>query len=160
MRLILKIQVALAALLFFTFADCHAQSESVEQIVNGIVAKHENTPGVSCMTVTKGSGLNMVKSMLNKQLGKDFMKGVTSITIIDYTDASPETCDTLHKDLDSFISLLQEFDLKKEKQFSENKYIRSFASASEGGKISDFVMAIEDGKSKTIMYMAGTIKVE
>ena len=54
----------------------------------------------------------------------------------------------------------QEFDVSKEKQFADNDYIRCFASASESGLVSDFVIALENDNSKMIMYMAGTIKVE
>ena len=102
----------------------------------------------------------MVKMMLKKEFGKDFMKGVTSITIIDYSDASEETCMALRKDLDAFMSILQEFDVSKEKQFADNDYIRCFASASESKVLSDFVIALENEESKMLMYMAGTIKIE
>ena len=49
-----------------------------------------------------------------------------------------------------------------EKTFSDNNYTRCFASISdeESGTISDFVIAMEDDKSKLLVYMAGTIKVE
>ena len=128
--------------------------------MNEIVKKHETSEGVSCMTVAKGSGLDLVKMMFNKEFGKDFMKGVTSITIIEYSEASEETCATLHKDLDAFISLLEEFDPSKEEEFADNDYIRCFASSSETNTVSDFVIAMEDDGAKMILYMAGTIKIE
>lgn len=109
------------------------------------------------MTVVKGGGLEMLKMMFNKEFGKEFMRGVTSITLIEYSDASEETCTTLHKDLDVFLSLLQEFDVSKEKQFADNDYIRCFASATESDTLSDFVIALENDESKMIMYMAGKI---
>jgi hypothetical protein len=128
--------------------------------VNQIVSKYEGTQGVSCFTVAKGSGLEMFKMMLNKQLGKDFMKGVRSITIIDYGDASEEISQSVRNELNIFTTLLEEFHIGNEKEFKENEYIRSFASASDDNTISDFVIAIEDGKNKMFMYMAGDIKVE
>lgn len=161
MNLYIKIYTVVTALLMSTFINCHAQqSSNVEKAVNEIIKKHEGSKGVSCMTVDKGSGLGMIKMMFNKEFGKDFMKGVTSITIIEYSDASAETCRILQKDLDAFISLLQEFDVSKEKQFADNDYIRCFASASESNTISDFVIALENNKSKMVMYMAGKIAVE
>lgn len=160
MKHIGKIFTVMAAMLVASAVSTHAQtSAGVEQIANEIVRKYEESPGVSCMTVVKGGGLEMIKMMLNKQFGKDFMKGVTSITIIDYSDASEETCMALRKDLDAFLSSLQEFDVSNEKQFAENDYIRCFASASGSGILSDFVIALEDDKSRMIMYMAGTILV-
>ena len=161
MKHIVKILTIMAAMLMGSAVSSYAQtSASVEKTVNAIVKKYEDTADVSCMTVVKGGGLEMIKMMLNKEFGKDFMKGVTSITIIEYSDASEETCMTLRKDLDAFMSILKEFDVSKEKQFADNDYIRCFASTSESNTISDFVIALENDESKMVMYMAGSIKVE
>lgn len=161
MKNIVRINVLLVALLMAALVNGYAQpTASVANTVNEIVRKHENTKGVNCMTVAKGSGLELVKKMFNKEFGKEFMKGVTSITIIEYSEASKETCTVLRKDLDVFLSLLQEFDLSEEKQFADNDFIRCFASASDDKSISDFVMAMEDNESKMILYMAGKIVVE
>lgn len=112
------------------------------------------------MTVGKGSGLGMMKMMFNQEFGKDFMKGVTSITIIEYSEASADVCAALRKDLDAFVSLLQEFDVSEEKNFEDNDFIRCFASVADSATISDFVMALESKDSKMIMYMSGEIKIE
>ena len=156
-----NIKIALVVFLMTTFVNSFAQSSAgVEKTMNELVKKHEATSGVNCMTVVKGGGLEMLKMMLKKEFGKDFMKGVTSITIIEYTDANEDVCITLRKDLDAFLSLLEEFDVSKEEQFSDNDYIRCFASVTESDSISDFVIALEGDKSKMVMYMAGKIKVE
>ena len=42
-----------------------------------IVKKYDDNNGVSCVTVAKGSGLEMLKMVFNKEFGKEFMKGVT-----------------------------------------------------------------------------------
>ena len=161
MKFMIRIQTVLVALFMLTLVNSYAQpTASVERTVKEIVKKHENTKDVTCLTVVKGKGLEMVKMMFNKEFGKDFMKGVRSITIIEYTDASKETCEVLHKDLDAFLSLLEEFDVSKEKQFSDNDYIRCFASTTDDKSISDFVIAIENDESKMILYMAGKIVVE
>ena len=65
-----------------------------------------------------------------------------------------------HTMLNEFLTLLQEFNVGKEKEFADNDYIRSFASVSDDGTFSDFVVAVEDKESKTIIHMAGEIKVE
>ena len=147
----------LVALLMITGVSLYAQSATpVEKAMAEIVAKYENTKGVDCITATKGSGLEMMKMMLNKQLGKSFMKGVTSITIIEYSEASAQVCQSLRKDLDIFTSLLEELDA------NEDGYSRCFASPSKSGegKLSDFIIAIEDDETKTIMYMAGEITIQ
>ena len=152
----------LIALVLMTFVGGYAQEPSqVEKTVDAIVKKYDDVDKVECFTVTKGNGLEMLKMLFNKQFGKDFMRGVTSITVINYSDASEETCLALRKELDAFVTLLEEFNLSGEKKFADNDYVRSFASASsDAGTLSDFVVAIEKEDSKMVMYMAGEIKVE
>ena len=162
MKNFMRRMALLVALVMMSMLSGYAQAPSaVEMEVNKIVKKYDNVKGVDCISVTKGSGLELFKMMLNKKFGKSFMKGVTGIVIIDYSDAAEETCMSLRKDLDVFLSLLQEFNIGKEKEFANNDYIRSFASvSSDTGTLSDFVIALENEESKTIMYMAGEIKVE
>lgn len=161
MKSLFRFYLVLTTLVVMTFVDCHAQSSTrVENAMNEIVKKHESSKGVTCMNVVKGGGLEMVKMMFNKEFGKEFMKGVTSITLIEYSDASEETCRILHQDLDAFLPLLEEFDLSKEKQFDDNDYIRCFASASDSNTVSDFIVALENDESKVIMYMAGKIVLQ
>ena len=157
----IMMRIALVAIFIIsTMTSVLAQETSrVEEKVNEIVKKYENTEGVESITLTKGVGLNLLKATLNKSLGKSFMKGVTSITVIDYSNASEEICASLRKEIDGFLTILKEFDLGKEKQFSELEYLRCLASENNGS-ISDFVLAMEQSSTKSIMYMAGEIKVE
>ena len=157
-----KRMALIVALLMMAFINGYAQEPSqVEKAVDAIVKKYDDVDKVECITVTKGNGLEMFKMLFNKQFGKDFMRGVTSITVINYSDASEETCLALRKELDAFVTLLEEFNLSGEKKFADNDYVRSFASASsDAGTLSDFVVAIEKEDSKMVMYMAGEIKVE
>ena len=161
MKVLLK-KIALQVVLTFTaVATVNAEEISqVEKKMNQLVKKYENIKGVDCTVIEKGIGLNMVKLMFNKQFGKEFMKGITGIIIIDYSDATPQTCQALRKELDAFISLLEEFKLDNEKEFAGSNYIRSFARPLDKKTISDFIIAMEDNDSKIIMYMAGKIKVE
>lgn len=161
MKFFMKKNLFFVILSLLTMLSTYAQKTSEVQIkVNELVKKYEEVKGVDCTLIEKGRGLGMVKMMFNKQFGKDFMKGVTSITIIDYTDASKEVSETLRKELNVFLSVLKEYNLNKKKEFAEHSYIRSFASSTDDGTISDFVVAIESLGSKMIMYMAGEIKVE
>jgi hypothetical protein len=162
MKNIVKKMVLLVALCVLTIAAGYAQEPSKVGIkVNEIVKEYENVKDVDCLVATKGSGLGLLKMMLNQQFGKDFMKGVTSITIINYSDAAQEVCLALRKELDVFETLLEEFDMDEEKELATNEFIRCFASISKEDKtISDFVFAAEDNESKMLMYMAGKIRVE
>lgn len=161
MKFFMKKNLFFVILSLLTMLSTYAQKTSEVQIkVNELVKKYEEVKGVDCTLIEKGRGLGMVKMMFNKQFGKDFMKGVTSITIIDYTDASKEVSETLRKELNVFLSVLKEYNLNKKNEFAEHSYIRSFASSTDDGTISDFVVAIESQGSKMIMYMAGEIKVK
>ena len=162
MKCFMKRIASLVVMIMMTFAVAYAQEPSqVEKNVDEIVKKYENVEGVECISVVKGGGLEMIKMMLNKELGKSFMKGVTSITIIDYSDASQETCMSLRQELDVFLSILEEFDVSEDKSFADSDYIRSFAITSETEEtISDLIIAMENDDSKSIMYMAGKIKLE
>ena len=161
MKFFMKKNLFFVILSLLTMLSTYAQKTSEVQIkVYELVKKYEEVKGVDCTLIEKGRGLGMVKMMFNKQFGKDFMKGVTSITIIDYTDASKEVSETLRKELNVFLSVLKEYNLNKKKEFAEHSYIRSFASSTDDGTISDFVVAIESQGSKMIMYMAGEIKVK
>ena len=102
----------------------------------------------------------MIKMMLNKQFGKEFMKGVTSITIVDYSDASEDVCKALRADIDASLSVLEEIDLDGMETDPSNRYLRSFASSVDEKAISDFIIVIEDNDTKTLMYMAGKIDIE
>lgn len=156
-----RIRLALLTFLaiFMTATASFAQTQT-EMAFKELVQKYDETEGVDCIVATKGHGLELIKMMFNKQFGKDFMKGVTSITLIDYTSASQEVCLEIRKELDVFLTILEEFDLSKEKEFASNQYIRSFASVSDNDTISDFVVALEDKSTKILMYMAGKIVLD
>lgn len=163
MRQLIKNLALLVALCMTTVAAGYAQEPSkVEVKINEIVKRYENVKGVESVTVVKGSGLELVKMLFTRQFGKDFMKGVKSITMIDYSDATAEVCQALRKEIDAFSAVMKEFNLGEEKKFAEYNYIKSFASSVEENTMSDFITALEDNKKKTkmIMYMAGTIKIE
>lgn len=158
-----RIRMVLLTLLtiMMTAATTFAQSPSqAEKAARELVRKYDGSDGIECIVATKGKGLGLYKMMLNKEFGKDFMKGVTSITIIDYSSASEDVCIALRKDLDVFVSILEEFDLSDDKDYAGNEYIRCFASIMDSDTISDFVFAMEEGSSKMLMYMAGRIIVE
>lgn len=152
----------LVVMIMMTFAAAYAQVPSqAEKVVGELVKKYENVEGVDCLSVVKGGGLEMVKLMLSKELGRSFMKGVTSITIIDYSSASQATCLSLRKELDAFLSILEDFDISEDNSFADCDYIRSFALTSETEEsISDLIIAMEDKNTKSIMYMAGKIKLQ
>ena len=162
MKNLIRKVVICAALLMLSGVVFAENPSKADVAMRELVKKYEDTKGVECVTVAKGSGLEVMKIALNKQMGISFMKGVTSITIISYDEASAEVAESLRKDLDVFTSLLEEFDMNKDKGKESKSYSRCFACVSEAseGKLSDFVIAIEDTETKMVMYMAGEIIVK
>lgn len=158
----LRIRVALLGLLLalVTINVYAASTEEVGKAVDEIAKKYEDISGVEVIAVTKGNGLELVKMMLKKQFDKEFMRRVTSITIISYSDAAADVCESMRKDIDKFVSILEEFDLSGNKEFSQNEYVRCFAQRTESGTLSDFVVAMENDQVKSVIYMAGEIVVE
>lgn len=152
----------LVVLCIMVMTSVSAQAPSrVEVKFKELIQKYEKVKGVECMTVVKGNGLGMLKIILNKRFGKEFMKGVESIAIINYSKSSQETAIALRNELDVFKSLLEEFDGADGKSLDGNGYIRIFASAPDDDRtIPDFVIAVEEKDTKIIMHMAGKIKVE
>ena len=157
---IMKKFVLFSIAMLMSVASFAQESSQVEKAVDAIVKKYDDVDKVECVTVTKGNGLEMLKMLFNKQFGKDFMRGVTSITFIEYSEASKEVCQALRKELDAFTALLEEFKVGEEDKFANNDYVRCFAAVSPDATLSDFVFALEDEETKMLMYMAGKIKVE
>ena len=148
-----KIIVLFMALSIISIGVAYAQEPSkIEIKVNELVKKYDDVKGVDCMTVKKGLELKMVKMMFKKQFGKEFMKGVTSITIIDYSDAPQQTCLSLRKEFDVFSSLLQEIKIGEEKDLADIDYIRSFATKKDDNTLSDFIVVSEDNKQSINVY--------
>ena len=161
MKPFIKNVIILVALSMLTMLTSYAQTSSkVETKMKQLVTKYEEVKGVDCMTVTNGFGLGLVKMMFNKQFGKEFMKGVTAITVIDYSDASQQTCQALRKELNVFTTLLEEVKLGEEKELADFDLVRCFVMPSDDKTISDFIIAVENKDSKMIMYMAGKIKIK
>ena len=86
--------LCVVALAMLTMMSGYAQdSLQVKNMVHAMAKKYDSVKGVECVTVEKGSGLGLVKTMFNKQFGKSFMKGVTSITVIMHAIISGDAVD-------------------------------------------------------------------
>lgn len=144
--------------LFIGWGCLASNPSEVDDEVMKIVRQYENIEGVECQVFVKGEGLDIIKMALNREFGRKFMKGVTSIVVIIYTEASEEVCKSFRSSLDVFTSLLEEFDPGED--FAEGEYVRCFAKPGEDDSMSDFVIAVEGAGEKMFMYMGGSIVVE
>ena len=133
------------------------EQNKVEDGMKAIVEKYDSIEGFDCMTVVKGEGLELVKAAFNKQFGKKFMKGVTSMTIMTYTDASQEACVALQKDLTTVLSLMKEFDTKGADTSKEFKSTKFYAIEEDEKVLSDCIFLFEGEDTKMLLYMAGKI---
>lgn len=158
---ILKMAIVSFLTIISTATAGFAQEASkADKFFADLVQKYDDKAGIDCIVATKGNGLQIVKMMFTKEFGKDFMKGVTAITMIDYSSATQEVSSALKKDLEGLTSLLEEFDLSKDKISSENEYLRTFASATDSGSINDFVLVVEKDSAKILLYMSGKIVIQ
>lgn len=154
-----KALVLIAAILISLNCLADKKPEANDQILN-LVKKYENTKGVECMSIVKGEGLELIKMMLKKEFGRKFMKGVTSIIIIEYSDASEDISKAIRGELDVFMTSLKEIDVTKEMDLEGCDYVRCFAKEMDSSHISDFVLVMEGEGSKMLMYMGGEIILE
>ena len=97
MRSFRAILLALFAIISIT--SNAATTEQVDKAVKDIIATYKDSKGIETVSVAKGNGLEIVKMMLKKQFGKEFMRGVTSITVLSYGGATEAVCNSLRKDL-------------------------------------------------------------
>lgn len=160
MKFTIKFYAVLMAFFMIAVNSNAQSSEGVEVAMDKIIEKYEETQDVNCISLTKGLMLEVIKKKFSGEFGKDFMKGVRKMSIIEYSDASKETCMAIRKDLDTFTSLLKEFDLSGEKKFSNNSFVRCFALNADDSSLSDFLIAMEDEEAKMVLYMAGVIKIQ
>lgn len=147
----------LAILLLFTSANLYAHTPSeVENKVRKICEKYEDTKGVDAMIIVKGEGLELFKTMMRKEFGKTFMKGVACISFIEYSKASSQVADALKKELEPCYAMLEELDLKDAKDIDDKSHIKCYVKRVDSTKLSDFILVMDD----SITYMGGEITME
>lgn len=136
-----------------------AKPVKVEDSLKQLAAEYEKVEGMDCMVIQKGEGLGLIKAMFNQQFGRKFMKGVTSMIIIDYTNASEETALALRQRIEAYKEVLDEFDISDE-ELNEGEYLKSYAKINSKTSISDFMILMEDNESKMLLYMGGELNIE
>lgn len=135
-----------------------AAPAKIEDSVRKLAADYEKVEGFDCLIIQKGEGLGLVKSMFNQSFGRKFMKGVTSIIMIDYSKASEEKVKEIHGIFDGFSATLEEIDLGEE-EIQPGEYLKCFGKV-EGKTVSDFMIIMEDAEGKMLVYMGGVLNLE
>jgi hypothetical protein len=161
MKRFLFVVSLLAALIFCGKPVLGQEGEkSGKDAVMSFLAKYKDVEGFNEQTFVKGEGLGLIKAQMGKKMGKSFMKGVTVLTMVDYTEVKPQVCDSIHADYNLYFSKFTEVEIP-DSTMTEEKYARTFFQVKEDEKaVSDFITVIEDKEMKILLYMGGVIKVE
>lgn len=154
------LKVALFISLVFTSRVLSAEPmSSVETSVRSMVAELDDVKGVNGMVLQKGRGLGVVKAILKPKLGKEFLEGVTTIIIIEYSKASEEIATSIQNRLDSYSATLQKFDFSKN-EFGGGERVTGYVAIDETMTASDLVMIVENKGAKLFIYMGGVLKAK
>lgn len=149
--------ILLLACLLIGWSSLAGSQPQVDDSIARLAEKYENVKGVETNIFKKGLGLELIKSMLKKEFGKDFMKGVTSIVMIEYTEADSGTCMSIRKDIEAFSTILQEIDLKELGESEPDSFAKCYIVPDGTDTPSGFLVISEDDETKMAMYMGGKI---
>lgn len=136
-----------------------ANPVKVEESVKQMAVEFENKEGMDCMVIEKGEGLGLIKAMFKQHFGRKFMKGVTSMVMIDYTNATNEVRDLFKSKVAAVANTLKEFDLG-EMDLEEGEYVKSYASSHGENSVTDFMIMMEDKESMMFLYMGGELIID
>ena len=132
-------------------------SSSIRDKMKALAEKYDEVNGIESLVCVKGSGLEMMKLMFRKEMGKDFIKGVDMIIFINYADAPNDLAKTIRGEVEGMAKDLREEELPKD--MTDGKYMRNFFSLSNDEKeIHDMIILVEEGDSKSVVYFGGVMK--
>lgn len=126
--------------------------------VMSFLAKYQDVKGFESQTFVKGEGLGIVKAQMGKKMGKTFMRGVTIISMVEYSEVAPQVCDSIHADYGKYFSKFLDVEVPDSSK-KDISYSRTFLMLEEDkSAITDFITIIEDKEVKVFLYMGGEIK--
>ena len=124
------------------------------ELMTSIVEKYGEDKGVNGMVCTKGNGLEMIKLVLRKEFGKDFIKGVDMIIIIDYSKAEQQVAEVIRTQTESLSASYEQKELPEE--MAKGNYMRNFFKLNDSKEvITDMVVLVESAENKTVIYFGG-----
>ena len=150
----------LAAAFIFTNLEATAQQKvDIEKSVKQMAAEFDNTKGVDCMVIDQGASLGMIKAAFKPKFGKEFMKDVTSMIIIEYSNATAEVRSAIRAKIESITAHLQDFS-PGNGESKDGQYTKGYATINGTTSISDFMIVMEDDDNKMFLYMGGVLNIE
>lgn len=135
--------------------------DECKQVVMSLISKYEKIEGFDAFVIVKGQGLGLFKSALKKEFGREFLKKVDNITMIDYSPVSQSVVDSLHKDYDGLVAVMDQLNPDSLKT-NDADYFRIFFKEAddESGNLTDFITISESKEGKMFFYMGGIISAQ
>ena len=144
----------LAMLLTLWLGAAAQSSDTGRELMTSMVDRYSQNKGVNGMVCTKGNGLEMIKLVLRKEFGKEFIKGVDVIIIIDYSSADKQVAEAIRAQTDTLSASYEQKELPKE--MTEGSYMRNYFKLSENKEaITDMVVLMENESTRTVIYFGG-----
>lgn len=130
------------------------QDSKACQQVMALMEKHKLSEE-DVQVFRQGEGLNLIKMMLGKEMGKKFLKEIDLIAIFMYSELNEQQLQAIHQDFDTQLTAFEEMDLSEEEL--EENYVRFFYVSINDDDLSDFLTIMEDTKSemRILMYFHG-----
>lgn len=137
------------------------QTSEVRKQVLSLVSKYEQKSGFDAMTTVKGKGLELIKVMMRKEFGKEFIKGVNIIVIIDYSAVSQSDAQMLRSDLQKIKKYCEQAEIPAE-VLKEEKGVTDLMFRFDSNKeyMTDFILLHEEAKERMMVYFGGKIKAD
>ena len=145
----------LLVVMLWAWLGVAAQSaDTGRELMTSMVDRYSEHKGVNGMVCTKGNGLEMIKLMLRKEFGKDFIKGVDVIIILDYSKADQQVTEAIRTQTESLSASYEQKELPEE--LTNGNYMRNFFKLSDNKEaITDMVVLMEGAENRTVIYFGG-----
>ena len=149
----------LVMMLAFWLGAAAQPASTGRELLKSLVEQYSETKGVDGMVCTKGSGLEMIKMVLRKDFGKEFIKGVDMIIIIDYSSADKQVAEAIRAQTDTLSASYEQKELPKE--MTEGSYMRNYFKLNDNkDAIADMIILMENAEVKSVIYFGGEMRGE
>lgn len=137
------------------------QGTEIRKQMQSIANKYEQKSGFDIMTAVKGEGLELIKVMMRKEFGKDFIKGVNIIIMADYAEASKSDSALFRSEVMRLKRYCENIDIPEELLKEENGVTDFMVKVDSSGEyMTDFIIIHEAGNERSMVYFGGKIKAD
>ena len=149
----------LVMMLAFWMGVAAQPASTGRELLKSLVEQYSETKGVDGMVCTKGSGLEMIKMVLRKDFGKEFIKGVDMIIIIDYSKADKSVAEDIRTQTNTLAKSYEQKELPDD--ITEGNYMRNYFKLNDNkDAIADMIILMENAEVKSVIYFGGEMRGE